>query len=107
MSLTTLISRARSSAPGPSRRGFGRAGSSRGRITRRAAPVLWATGVLLVGLTASYAVSTNSRTALAVAAGVIGLAVLTTLFFSNVNLLYIIAFAALPTTTLSGRCSCV
>jgi hypothetical protein len=68
--------------------------------TRRAAAALWAAVVLLVGLATVHSVSTNSATTLGVALGVTGGAVVLTLFASNVNALYFVAFASLAMPTL-------
>jgi len=71
------------------------------RFWHFATPVLWATAVLVVGLSAAYGSATNSTTALALTAGAAGGAILFTLFALNVNLLYGVAFAALPMSALA------
>ena len=70
------------------------------RFWHWATPILWATAVLVVGVSAAYGSATNSATALVLAAAAAGGAILLTLFALNVNLLYGVAFAALPMSAL-------
>jgi hypothetical protein len=73
----------------------------RSRLSSIAFAVLWASIVLAIGLIAAFASSSHSAAAFAIAAGVLGAGAMITLFAINVNVLYGVAFAALPMTSLS------